>query len=65
MDDTDVIKLLKNDKITYIEDHNELINTIIDIISKSNNNFSIIVMGAGNSYKIANNLKEKLSSLQI
>lgn len=62
MDDIDVNKLLNNDKILYIENHQEVIDRIEKIISNSNKKFVIIVMGAGNSYKITRVLREYLEN---
>lgn len=59
MDDIDVKSLLNNDKIEYIEDFEDVIKKITTIISNDKNDkFSVIVMGAGNSYKITEKLKK-------
>lgn len=51
--------LLNNDKIIYIEDFNDVIDKAKQIIIQNpKQKFSIIVMGAGNSYKIASSLKD-------
>ncbi len=59
MDDIDVVKLLNNRNIDYIEDYEKVIDKVVDIIkSNRDKRFAVVVMGAGNSYKIANRLKE-------
>ncbi|HSQ97269.1 MAG TPA: Mur ligase family protein [Rickettsiales bacterium] len=59
MKDIDIKKLLDDDKIMYIEDFEKVVEKVKEIISKNpEKKFSIIIMGAGNSYKIATSLKE-------
>ena len=62
MEDIDVKKLLNCDKISYIESHQDVIDTIEKLISNKNKNYVIVVMGAGNSYKITRVLKEYLEN---
>ena len=61
MDDIDVKKLLNTEKISYIENHQDVINTIENIIlNQKNQKFVIVIMGAGNSYKITRMLRDYL-----
>ena len=56
--DEDVIKMINNNKIQYIEKQEDVINKVLSIINNNkNNNYTIIVMGAGLSYKITEKLK--------
>ena len=66
MDDIDVVKLINDKRIEYIENFDNVIERVKNII-KSNNDkkFAVVVMGAGNSYKIANRLKETFSIKKI
>lgn len=66
MDDIDVKSLLNNDKIDYIEENDDIFNKVKEIIINNKNiKFSIIVMGAGNSYKIADKLKKYFAESKI
>lgn len=59
MDDIDVKSLLNNDKVECIDDFDNVVERIKTIISNDKNDkFSVIVMGAGNSYKITEKLKK-------
>ncbi len=59
MEDIDVPALINNKKIEYIEDYDDVVNRVMDIVkSNKDKKFAIVIMGAGNSYKIANRLKE-------
>ena len=62
MDDIDVKKMLNSDKISYIENHQDVIDTVEKITSDKNQKFVIIIMGAGNSYKITRILREYLEN---
>jgi UDP-N-acetylmuramate--alanine ligase len=51
---------LKNRKVVYIEDFDEVVKKVGEIINLPENQnieFDIVVMGAGNSYKLTNTLK--------
>jgi len=64
MDDIDVVKLLNNRNIDYIENYDDVITKVKNIIELNRDKkFSIVVMGAGNSYKISNSLLEMLKHL--
>lgn len=56
-------KYIKNiDKVKYIEDYNEIISDLGIFIKKNiNRNICILVMGAGNSYKITDKIKKYLN----
>ena len=57
--DLDTKTLLNNDKIICIEDFGDVVSKIKQtIIENPKKKFSIIVMGAGNSYKITCSLKD-------
>jgi UDP-N-acetylmuramate--alanine ligase len=63
MPDLDIKKLLNNDRIMCIDDFDDVINKIKQIISEnSKKKFVVVVMGAGNSYKVALTLKEVFSN---
>ena len=62
MGDIDVKKMLNSDKISYIENHQDVIDTVEKITSDKNQKFVIIIMGAGNSYKITRILREYLEN---
>lgn len=64
MNDIDVKKLLNDKNIMCIEDFDKVVEEVKNIIAKNpKNKFSIIVMGAGNSYKIASTLKESFLNI--
>lgn len=62
MDDIDVVKLINDDRISYIEDHEDVAQHVRDIVKSSNDKYSVVVMGAGNSYKLTNRIKEIFES---
>ena len=65
MADLDVKSLLNNDNIEYIENFDDVIKHINSILlNNKNHKFAIVVMGAGNSYKIAEALKQEFASIK-
>ncbi len=62
-DDLDMDKYIKNiDKIKYIEDYDKIISDLDIFIKKNiNRNICILVMGAGNSYKITDKIEKYLN----
>lgn len=65
MADLDVKSLLNNDKIDCIENFDDVIKQIKLIVSNNKDKkFAIIIMGAGNSYKIAEQLKIEFASIK-
>ncbi|MDD2840359.1 MAG: Mur ligase family protein [Rickettsiales bacterium] len=57
--DLNIKALLNNDKIMCIEDFDDVVKKVGQIVKENpKNKFSIIVMGAGNSYKIACYLRD-------
>ena len=62
---TDVKSLLNNDKIDCIENFDDVIKQIKSIVSNNKDKkFAIVIMGAGNSYKIAEQLKIEFASIK-
>ncbi len=60
--DLDVKTLLNDNKIMCIENFNDIVDKVKQIIAENpKKRFSIIVMGAGNSYKISTSLKDLFS----
>jgi len=63
MDDIDVKALINDDKIPYIENFDDVIATVSTIINTHpNDKYTIAVMGAGNSYKLATQLETLFSN---
>ena len=56
--DIDVKALINDEKIKEIEEFDEIIKEVKNIISNTTDKINIIVMGAGNSYKLTTALKE-------
>ena len=66
MADIDVESLLNNDRIDYIENYDDILNKIKEIIANNKDQkFDIVVMGAGNSYKITEQLKNYFISSRL
>ena len=66
MADIDVKSLLNNDRIDYIENYDDILNKIKEIIANNKDQkFDIVVMGAGNSYKITEQLKNYFISSRL
>lgn len=59
-DTPNMFEYLKNRKIEYIEDENVIVDKVKNYVESTEENIIIIVMGAGNSYKLAEKLKDNL-----
>ena len=65
MDDIDVVNLLNNEKILYIENYDDVVSTVKNIVySSKDKKFVVLVMGAGNSYKIATKIKDECGKMK-
>jgi hypothetical protein len=62
MSDVDMKKLLDDNSIEYIENFDIIVERVKQIIAENEQNkFRILVMGAGYSYKLSDNLKKSFS----
>ena len=58
-------RYLQNTKITYIEDNDVILDQITNYITNTKEKIIIIVMGAGNSYKLTEKIKDSILQLKF